>query len=93
MRGRLASRAHSFKENILGAFGHHNASSEVQSPTSLIHAHEDHGNTDGRSHGSHSAESSNKGYYSKNKSNCKYYVRYIMPTPYVLRLEECTQLI
>ena len=69
MRGRLASRAHSFKENILGAFGHHNASSEVQSPTSLIHAHEDHGNTDGRSHGSHSTESSKKGYYSKNKSS------------------------
>ena len=23
MKGRLASRAHSFKENILGAFGHH----------------------------------------------------------------------
>ena len=73
MRGRLASRAHSFKENILGAFGHHNASAEVQSPSSLIHAHDDRGNADGRSHGSNSTESSKKGqnrsHYSKNKNS------------------------
>ena len=73
MRGRLASRAHSFKENILGAFGHHNSSAEVQSPSSLIHSHDDRGNTDGRSHGSQSSESSKKGqnsaHYSKNKKS------------------------
>ena len=40
MRGRLASRAHSFKENLLGAFGHHASSSEAQSPSSLVHGGE-----------------------------------------------------
>ena len=73
MRGRLASRAHSFKENILGAFGHHNTSAEAQSPSSLIHAHDDRRNLDGRSHGSQSSESSKKGqnssHYSKNKKS------------------------
>ena len=61
MRGRLASRAHSFKENILGAFGHHSTSSEPQSPASLVNAGEEHGNYEGRSFTVPSFAASKKG--------------------------------
>ena len=71
MKNRLASRAHSFKENLLGAFGHHNASSEAQSPSSLIHSGEEHGKFEGRLIGNPSSTTSKKGQNSSNSSKNK----------------------
>ena len=71
MRNRLASRAHSFKENLLGAFGHHNASSEAQSPSSLIHESEDHGKLEAHSSGHPSSTTSKKGQNNSNSSKGK----------------------